>query len=73
LTRAPGAFQARLLDRLAIACTECRRHPRRGELWRLYFIDLGEVAIRCPECAEREFGDPQQYAASASQAELRAA
>jgi hypothetical protein len=42
---------------LSVACTECgRRHPRRGEIWRLLFVDLGEVAIYCPECAEREFG-----------------
>jgi hypothetical protein len=42
---------------LSVACTECgRRHPRREEIWRLLFVDLGEVAIYCPECAEREFG-----------------
>jgi hypothetical protein len=27
-----------------------------GELWRLSFADIGEVAIYCPECAAREFG-----------------
>lgn len=42
----------------AVTCAECGRHPRPGELWRLYFIDrVGrEVAIYCLECAEREFG-----------------
>lgn len=40
----------------AVTCTECGRHPRPGELWRLLFADIGEVAIYCPECAEREFG-----------------
>jgi hypothetical protein len=28
---------------------------RRAEVWHLIFVDLGEVAIYCPECAEREF------------------
>jgi hypothetical protein len=37
-------------------CQECGRYPEPGEVWRLLFADLGEVAIYCPECAEREFG-----------------
>jgi hypothetical protein len=41
----------------SFSCTECGRQPQPGELWRLYFADIGEVAIYCPECAEREFGD----------------
>jgi hypothetical protein len=41
----------------AVTCTECGRHPRPGELWRLLFADIGEVAIYCPECAAKEFGD----------------
>jgi len=28
---------------------------RRREVWRVYFADIGEVVIYCPECAEREF------------------
>ena len=40
-----------------VTCAECRRYPRSGEVWRLYFADLGEVVIYCPECAEREFGE----------------
>jgi hypothetical protein len=28
-----------------------------GDVWRLLFADIGEVAINCPECAEREFDD----------------
>jgi hypothetical protein len=39
-----------------IRCAECSRHPDRGEVWRLYFADIGEVVIYCPQCAEREFG-----------------
>jgi hypothetical protein len=42
-----------------VSCTECGRQPRPGELWRVYFADLGEVAIYCPECAEREFGEAE--------------
>jgi hypothetical protein len=41
----------------AVTCAECGRQPRPGELWRLYFADIGEVVIYCPACAEREFGD----------------
>jgi len=26
------------------------------QTWRILFVDIGEVAIHCPECAEREFG-----------------
>jgi hypothetical protein len=33
---------------------------RAGELWRLYFVDLGELAIYCPDCAKREFGDAKK-------------
>jgi len=25
-------------------------------LWHLLFVDIGEVAVYCPGCAEREFG-----------------
>jgi hypothetical protein len=34
---------------------ECGRSKPRAEVWHLIFVDLGEVAIYCPECAEREF------------------
>jgi hypothetical protein len=48
-------------DSLAsVNCTECAREARAGERWHLYFADLGEVAIYCPECAEREFGEPER-------------
>lgn len=43
-----------------VSCTECCRQPRVGELWHVYFADLGEVAIYCPECAEREFGGAER-------------
>ena len=38
-----------------VRCVECGRPRDRYELWLLYFADTGEVAIYCPECAEREF------------------
>ena len=47
----PGA----LADELT--CGECGRRPLPGERWSLRFADLGEVAVYCPECDEREFGD----------------
>jgi hypothetical protein len=39
-----------------LTCVECGRSPRALEMWRVLFVDLAEVAIYCPECAEREFG-----------------
>jgi hypothetical protein len=39
-----------------LTCTACRRRSFPGERWSLRFADLGEVAIYCPECDEREFG-----------------
>jgi hypothetical protein len=44
---------------LDLTCAECGRSPRPGEIWRLLFTDIGEVAIYCPECAEREFGSSE--------------
>jgi hypothetical protein len=46
-------------DTLAIVrCVECGGLYEQGdEFWSLRFADLGEVAIYCRECAEREFGD----------------
>ena len=38
-------------------CAEYGRSPQRGEVWRVLFADISEVAIYCPECAEREFGE----------------
>jgi hypothetical protein len=35
---------------------ECGRRPLPGERWSPRFTDLGEVAVYCPECDEREFG-----------------
>jgi hypothetical protein len=34
---------------LDLTCVECGRSPRPGEIWRLLFADIGEVAIYCPE------------------------
>jgi Zn finger protein HypA/HybF involved in hydrogenase expression len=46
----------RIEEPLAVPkCLECGREPRPRELWRLYFADLGEVAVYCPQCASREF------------------
>ena len=39
-----------------LTCAECGRSPRRGEVWSVYYADLGEAVTYCPECAEREFG-----------------
>jgi hypothetical protein len=41
-----------LADKLT--CTECGRRPLPGEQWSLRFADLGEVAVYCPKCDERE-------------------
>jgi hypothetical protein len=40
-----------------LSCTECRSRPEPGERWSLRFAGLAEVAVYCPECDEREFGD----------------
>jgi len=39
-------------------CAECARSPRAGETWRILFADIREALMYCPQCAEREFGDP---------------
>jgi hypothetical protein len=44
--------RARRLHRVLSTVVE---PPR--ELWRLYFVGIGEVAIYCPDCSEREFRD----------------
>jgi len=41
----------------SVRCVECGRLQQQDELWNLHFADIGELAIYCPECAEREFGD----------------
>jgi endogenous inhibitor of DNA gyrase (YacG/DUF329 family) len=40
-----------------VRCVECGREAERGELWRLFLADLGEVAVYCPACAAREFDE----------------
>ena len=40
-----------------VRCVECGRLQERDDGWHLYFADVGEVAIYCPDCAEREFED----------------
>jgi predicted metal-binding protein len=39
-----------------VRCVECSRRQQSDEFWQLRFADIGEVAIYCPACAEREFG-----------------
>jgi hypothetical protein len=38
-----------------------RTLARAGETWRILFADrvAREAVIYCPECAEREFGEPE--------------
>jgi hypothetical protein len=48
-------------DTLAVVrCVECGRPQQPdelGESWHLRFADIGEIAIYCPACAEREFAE----------------
>jgi hypothetical protein len=39
-----------------VSCAECGRRSNRSEVWCLYFADVGEVVLYCPDCAPREFG-----------------
>ena len=44
-----------------LVCAECgRRADANAQGWRAYFTDDEPKEIRtfCPDCAEREFGDP---------------
>jgi hypothetical protein len=34
---------------LDLTCAECGRSPRPGEVWRIYFADIGEAVTYCPE------------------------
>lgn len=47
---------------LNLVCAECGRSPRPGEVWRLFFADIGEVVAYCVQCAEREFGAAGDHA-----------
>jgi predicted RNA-binding Zn-ribbon protein involved in translation (DUF1610 family) len=42
-----------------IRCVECRREDDGARGWRAYLLadEPERVAIYCPNCAEREFGD----------------
>ena len=42
-----------------LSCAQCARGFGSYEIWRAYFVDIGEVALFCPHCAEREFGYPR--------------
>jgi hypothetical protein len=48
---------------LILRCVECRRESSVGFRWRAYLADdprdddPSQVAVFCPSCAEREFGD----------------
>ena len=37
---------------------EWGRSSRPDETWRVLFADVGEAFIFCPECAQREFDEP---------------
>ena len=39
---------------------ECGRSPRAGETWRILFAEkvAREAVVYCPECADREFREP---------------
>jgi hypothetical protein len=53
----PNADPAEPTETLAaVLCVECGRLRAGDELWCVRFADIGEIAIYCPECAEREFG-----------------
>lgn len=51
----PSADPAETLA--AIRCVECARVREGNEVWRVYFLDVAEACLYCPDCAEREFGD----------------
>lgn len=56
-------IEAQAEELAQVRCAECRRERHVGELWFLLFVDLSEVAIFCPECAEREFGESAPHRA----------
>jgi hypothetical protein len=39
-----------------LRCVECHRESREDERFRAYLTFDNEIAVYCPECAEREFG-----------------
>lgn len=49
-----------------LACTACGTTTEDGTGWRAEIApddagaDVPEIAVYCPECWEREFGDPQE-------------
>ena len=38
-----------------LRCEECRREPLDDERFRAYLTIDDEIAVYCPDCAEREF------------------
>lgn len=52
-------------DRIS-AAPNAAREPRKGERFRAYLTIDDEVAIYCPECAEREFGGENERRAGES-------
>lgn len=51
---------------MTLRCIECRRESATGRHWRAYLADdprdddPPELALYCPSCAEREFGEEFQ-------------
>jgi hypothetical protein len=49
-----------LAETSVIRCVECGCYREDDERWYLRFSDIGELAIYCASCAEREFGGDRQ-------------
>jgi hypothetical protein len=58
MKRRDKAWQDAVAVALNLTCAECGRSPRAGETWRIVLADIGEAVTYYPECAEREFGEP---------------
>jgi hypothetical protein len=57
---------------IPINCEECRRawlDDERG--WQAHVVDIDEIALYCPQCAEREFGDAGLARASLARVHAR--
>lgn len=39
-----------------LVCVECGATSEEGKGWRALRVDLYEIGLYCPVCAEREFG-----------------
>jgi hypothetical protein len=56
----PGEGRKRDPNSRPVQCVECGRVSREGERrWTARLTVDDEVVVYCPECDEREFGDPE--------------